>query len=328
MDSLLNQIGNINYQIVLVDDGSTDSTSTICESYYKENTEHHKVKVIHQNNGGLMNAWKRGVAEADGCYIVFCDADDYVDNNLIVQISKVIDQFKPDMIVYGIVTEYNNGEKVYYKNRLEAGYYDKKQIDEKVLPHIYFNGTMKSHLIASSRCSKAFSKALLQQIIPDLNDNVSAGEDDVTTFNSLLHAESIYYMEGYYPYHYVRNNVSMMGCYDPDVFDKIERCFNNQYEIAKKYGYLYTEQLDADYMSAYLLYVKKEICRNPSPNKELRERLQLLRDSKRFQYLVKNVSIRSYTLSTRIFAELFIRRNYELLIGITKLIDKRKGRNV
>jgi hypothetical protein len=135
-------------------------------------------------------------------------------------------------------------------------------------------------------------------------------------------------MGEYYPYHYVRSDVSMIGSYDMNVFEKIERCFTNKYAIANKYGYLYVEQIDADYMSTYLLYIKKEICRYPSSVNELIDRLKKLRNSECFLRLEKSVSIRKYTLSTRIFAELFINKQYVILICITKFINKVNGRNV
>ena len=62
ISSIRNQTYN-QIEIVLVDDGSTDQTYALCEEAAKEDA---RVKVVHQNNGGLMNAWKRGVREASG----------------------------------------------------------------------------------------------------------------------------------------------------------------------------------------------------------------------------------------------------------------------
>lgn len=63
------------YEIFLIDDGSTDSSGNICELY--KNKFSRKIKVIHQKNGGLSKARNIGISYAQGVYIIFLDSDDY-----------------------------------------------------------------------------------------------------------------------------------------------------------------------------------------------------------------------------------------------------------
>lgn len=65
----------IDYELILIDDGSTDSSSQICDKYAEQNS---KIKVIHKKNGGLASARNIGIKKSNGKYIVFCDSDDYV----------------------------------------------------------------------------------------------------------------------------------------------------------------------------------------------------------------------------------------------------------
>ena len=321
------------YQIILVDDGSSDNTSAICDTYAAKYNEKETdcgpwVKVVHQKNGGLMNAWKRGVLEADGDYIAFCDADDFVDPDLVERIESIVAAYHPDMILYGMIIEYNNGEKVKKANLLAPGLYNRNRIECEVFPHLYSNGTMQSELIAKSRCSKVFRKTLLQQIMPDLDDGVSTGEDDITTFAAILNADKLYCIGEYYPYHYLRNNESMIGSYDPGIFDKFEQWYENKRSIALKYNYVYMKQLEADYMSQYILYIKKDICRTPGSIAQICNRLAKIRETDAFISLAGKTSFEGYKVPERIFAYMFLHRWYLPMVFITRWIDKKRGRNV
>lgn len=63
------------YELLLVDDGSTDGSGAVCDGYAEQDT---RIRVIHQSNGGVSSARNRGLKEARGDYIVFVDADDLV----------------------------------------------------------------------------------------------------------------------------------------------------------------------------------------------------------------------------------------------------------
>lgn len=75
VDSVLNQTYT-NYEIILIDDGSTDRSSEICDKYEKVSK---KVKVLHQKNSGVSQARNNGVDIAEGKYICFLDSDDYIE---------------------------------------------------------------------------------------------------------------------------------------------------------------------------------------------------------------------------------------------------------
>lgn len=76
-----------NYQsgieIILVDDGSTDSSSKICDEY---SNKYEYMKVIHKKNGGLSSARNFGIRQASGKYIWFVDSDDYIEDGSIAKI--------------------------------------------------------------------------------------------------------------------------------------------------------------------------------------------------------------------------------------------------
>ena len=82
VDSILDQITD-DCEIILVDDGSADSSGTICDKYAEEDS---RVKVVHQKNGGLAAARNTGLDYAQGEYVAFVDSDDYLAMQCIPEI--------------------------------------------------------------------------------------------------------------------------------------------------------------------------------------------------------------------------------------------------
>ena len=77
--SLVNQTYT-NIEIILVDDGSTDSTGELCDNYEKADN---RIKVIHKKNGGLSDARNAGMKVAIGNYFFFVDSDDFISTDTI-----------------------------------------------------------------------------------------------------------------------------------------------------------------------------------------------------------------------------------------------------
>ena len=64
------------FEVVLVDDGSTDKSGGLCDSYAKHDS---RIKVIHKENGGVSSARNTGILASSGVYLTFCDSDDYLE---------------------------------------------------------------------------------------------------------------------------------------------------------------------------------------------------------------------------------------------------------
>lgn len=79
IDSILKQTYK-NLEIILVDDGSNDGSSKICDNYQKKDN---RIIVIHKENGGLSDARNAGIKRSTGHFIMFIDSDDYVDKNIV-----------------------------------------------------------------------------------------------------------------------------------------------------------------------------------------------------------------------------------------------------
>ena len=114
LDSIIYQKNCINdCEIILVNDGSTDSSGDICKKYAKK---YKNIKYLSKKNGGLSDARNFGIENASGNYIWFIDSDDYIQKDCISKIVKAIKEKKTDVIVCQskIVDDNNNKLEPYW----------------------------------------------------------------------------------------------------------------------------------------------------------------------------------------------------------------------
>ena len=86
IESIINQTYK-DLEIILVDDGSTDSSGKICDEFA---TKDNRIKVIHKKNGGLSSARNIGLDICKGNYISFIDSDDYIELDMYEKMIKII----------------------------------------------------------------------------------------------------------------------------------------------------------------------------------------------------------------------------------------------
>ena len=131
VDSLLAQDYD-DYEIILVEDGSTDNSAALCDEIASSSLAsfHHSIipiRVIHQSNGGLSVARNTGIAAAKGKYICFVDSDDYWQRNVLVGLMAQIERNNLDVLRFKYQNVKEDGEVFNpYKrdHRLENDYSD------------------------------------------------------------------------------------------------------------------------------------------------------------------------------------------------------------
>lgn len=107
VDSIINQTYD-NLEIILVDDGSTDSCRYICDKYEKTDK---RIKVIHKSNGGLSTARNSGIKNSTSKYLFFVDSDDYLDINTIDILYRDMIINDADISCCSCYRFYDNGNK-------------------------------------------------------------------------------------------------------------------------------------------------------------------------------------------------------------------------
>lgn len=97
LDTLVHQTAT-NYEVLLIDDGSPDNSGKICDSYADK---YPRVRVFHQENQGVTRTRETAIKKARGDYIIWVDADDYADENLVAKVVEKFMQTGADLVAYG-----------------------------------------------------------------------------------------------------------------------------------------------------------------------------------------------------------------------------------
>ena len=102
-----------NFEIILINDGSTDNSANICESY--KNNYPQQIQVIHQKNQGLSAARNAGLDISKGQYVTFIDSDDYISKDLYCHLLEQLNvNHNIDLLEYSLVKEAQNNTEILF----------------------------------------------------------------------------------------------------------------------------------------------------------------------------------------------------------------------
>ena len=111
IESCINQnLSSEKYEIIFVNDGSTDNSGKIINKYKEE---YSNIILIEQENNGVSSARNNGLNAASGEYIWFIDSDDYIKENILLDIVNILDDYKPDKLEF----EYEKVNGIKNKNK-------------------------------------------------------------------------------------------------------------------------------------------------------------------------------------------------------------------
>lgn len=210
LDSLINQTYR-DFEVILIDDGSTDGSPKICDMYAEKYPD--KIKLIHQQNSRQIRTRLNGIAYSVGEYCLFCDSDDVVCGELLATVDRKIKEYsEPDIIIYSFKYLKNNGVLTNRKksicncDRIFEG-------DDKC--ELY--GHFISDSLISSMCTKAVKRELLISDRTDYSDvyDLSVGEDlyESAVIASLAH-KILYINDALYYYRFNLSSVSRSISYE------------------------------------------------------------------------------------------------------------------
>jgi len=240
-------------QIILVDDGSTDSSGSICDTYAALDE---RITVIHNYNQGVVQARKAGLAVAKNELIAFIDSDDYMDESAIQYMYERMIDSDSDIVVCGYIMNKENSSQM-VKNIMKPGVYDKSML-ESMYSKLIFDDSYMQPSIIQSMCGKLFKKKILLETSEDIDERITLGEDASFVFPYLLACESICISDQCY-YHYQIRNGSMCTKKDLLVFERIEAF--QQYLINKFSRYPVKYMLNLQ-VKKYIVHLLEMAIRN------------------------------------------------------------------
>ena len=195
VDSLLNQdLPREDYEIILVDDGSTDGSPKICDEYLAAHPG--LVRVIHQPNSGVSMARNAALDVAVGDYVMFVDADDYVKENSFLEILNRCTNQHLDLCFYKMSVEDSFGNfRTEYHDNLNC--------------HAIYTGegVIVGGYPVGSACEVAFSSKIVRDKKIRFNNGLRFSEDTDFVTHCLLYANRVGFMD-IVPYIYAYNGAS------------------------------------------------------------------------------------------------------------------------
>lgn len=205
-----------NIEFIIVNDGSKDSSVSICENMISGDM---RFRIIHKENGGLMSAWKLGVKEAKGRYIGFVDSDDWVDSDMFSKLLDKIITTGADIVCSGYIAE-SEGTSVRVGRDKEYTYSGEEIKKDFIREYCcsYFRNTCHPTIC---RWDKLYKKELIISNMQYFNEKVSMGEDFNVNIAMLLDARKVVLMGNFTPYHYRNNPNSIVNTLNPKAFDNI-----------------------------------------------------------------------------------------------------------
>ena len=228
--SLLNQKFAYNYEIILVNDGSTDSSGNIADKYAME---HSMLKVLHKKNGGLSSARNYGLRYARGKYITFVDSDDYVSGDYLSALYSMAIKYDADIVLTQICLMTEDEAEKYHKEEIETELIDNKE----AFWEVYIQKR-----VSWSACGKLIKKEILNKHkFPD-----GYYEDSASMYLFLDEAERVVVSDLRNNYHYIRREGSITA---GRLSEKHMRIFEVCDEIE---NYLRNNYIEWEYLSALI----------------------------------------------------------------------------
>lgn len=204
IDSILAQTYR-DFELILVDDGSTDGSSGLCDLYEGQDE---RIVVIHKQNGGLVSARKAGIASARGEYVGFVDGDDWIEPQMYEHLIESAMKCQADIVLGGSIED-ADGRIIHKTNRLKPGMYEGQRLREELYPYMLCAGDFFCMGVQPYIWNKLMRRELAYKNIMAVDDRIRVGEDVAAVMPMLLQADRVVITD-YCDYHYCVRGTSMM----------------------------------------------------------------------------------------------------------------------
>lgn len=223
VESIINQTHK-KLEVILVDDGSDDACPRMCDDYTARDS---RIRVIHKPNGGLTSARKAGVCQATGDYILYVDGDDWIEPDYVAKMLEPLAIENVDVVGdISIYMNYSDGRQMERATPMKTGIYKGEAIPAEVYPNYICEDRFYDTPLSTNVYLYLFRRDFLQTLQPQVEDEISMGEDMALTFRSFLNAKSVAVID--YPgYHYRQQPNSMLHKRDSDHFKRINVLYEN-----------------------------------------------------------------------------------------------------
>lgn len=218
------------YEILLINDGSTDGCKEICAQYALLDN---RIKIINKMNGGVSSARNIGINYSKGEYIAFVDPDDTIEPRMYEVLINSILQQEVDIVICPIrsINSINNSTSISSIWKNESCILDKNHIGKYLIPSILCD---KTYSLVSS-VNKLYKKSLFDSLEIRFDEKMQHGEDARLNFTLLTEVNKIMYVDQPLYNYYIRERDSLTKTFREDLFDYAQDNKNFLLDLSRKY---------------------------------------------------------------------------------------------
>lgn len=254
VESILNQSFR-DMEIILVNDGSSDSSGTICDEYAQIDS---RVCVLHKKNGGVVSARRDGVNLASGKYVTFVDSDDWIESEMYAVMKQLLEENGEVDVLSTDCYRDLDGDLVPCVTEAQEGLYTGERL-KKLQDHLFYSGEFYHASITPNVFNKWYRRELIAEVISQADSRITYGEDLICTYPCILDANSVYVYKEKVFYHYRFNPESIIERYDPAYYQKYRYLYEYMDTYLERRGRL-DLKLQMEYHKVYtlLMGIRKE----------------------------------------------------------------------
>jgi len=253
-------------QVLLIDDGSTDSSGELCRSFV---AEHPNFEYYHKENGGTASARNVGLSHARGEYIGFVDSDDWIEPEMFETMYRTAKESNADILyckMHGLMDYID----------LPQGIYDRKKMRETIfpaiLPHVVESGTFRT--VDWGNCSRLYRRVLVHGKNIRFYEQSRRCEDFAFSVECAIHAARYCVLDAGELYHYRPNENSKSRSYTKNMWASIRALMSYMVEMTGQCAdYDFTEA-----MNLCIFYFCTSVIRNEARQKENSLRTEKMRE--------------------------------------------------
>ena len=322
LESVVNQTYK-NLEIILVNDGSTDSCLQICEEYAKCDN---RIKLINKKNSGLGMARNTGIDNANGEYICFFDSDDYIKLDTIGKLYRKIEKEMPEIICFGFNRVSTDG-KITDKNipNMKKNMFKNEEIVNEFLPELISENpkTGKASGLNMSAWGAIYSMNLIKSNKwRFVSEREIISEDVYSLLDLYKNVKKVAILDEAL-YYYCENNTSLTNVYRKDRYEKIEYCYKMCIKMCKEIGY--PNEIEKRMAYPYIgntISALKQVISSNNNFKEKEKELKKIINSQTLQEVLKDTQGNKWNKSKKILF-FCIRKKFIKLVYILIFIKQR-----
>ncbi|SDB66473.1 glycosyltransferase family 2 protein [Butyrivibrio sp. INlla16] len=225
VDSIISQNFD-DYEIILVDDGSTDSCPALCDEIC---TTDERIRVIHKKNGGLSSARNAGIEVANGEYVFYIDSDDWIEPNALLTLHNTLENGSCDILKFNFKYMPSGKEE---KSSIMPGKYDANDIHKWIVKESLVN---TGEVICSAWSHVYRLEFLKTEDIVFVSEREIGSEDYLYNLETYLKAKSMVVIPDII-YNYDFREGSLTQKYRDKLYEQYKNLNSGMHNVAKKCG--------------------------------------------------------------------------------------------